>query len=248
MRTVFLLLLGLLAGEALAKGEAVSFQAADGVTIYGDLYRAPDRGVDAPLILLFHQGAGSAQGEYRPLVVRLLEAGYHALAIDQRRGGERLGGVNRTVAALDGEPVPYCDVYPDLLAAMDYADKRGFDGPRIAWGSSYSAALAIRLAHEFPERVSAVLAFSPASGEPMAGCEPHRYSAELRVPLLALRPAREMEIDSVREQLERLRTQGHATHVADPGVHGSSMLNADRVGAGTAATWQVVLDFIAAHT
>ena len=45
------------------------------------------------------------------------------------------------------------------------------------------------------------------------------------------------------KEFERFGVQ---TYVADPGVHGSSMLNAERVGASTEATWQVVLDFLAA--
>jgi hypothetical protein len=38
--------------------------------------------------------------------------------------------------------------------------------------------------------------------------------------------------------------QGINAYVADPGVHGSSMPNAERVGAPTEATWTVVLEFL----
>ncbi len=34
------------------------------------------------------------------------------------------------------------------------------------------------------------------------------------------------------------------TYVADPGAHGSSLLNVDRVGASTEDTWEVVFDFL----
>lgn len=225
--------------------EAVQVQTADSLTVYGDFYRA-DAALDAPLILLFHQGGGDARGEYGPLVDRLTAQGYHALAIDQRSGGTRFDSINRTVAALpEGADYGYCDAYPDLEAAWAFADAQGLTGPRVAWGSSYSAALVFQLAARHPEDLAAVLAFSPASGDPMAGCEPGLYSSDLSVPVLVLRPAHEAEIERVAAQLEAFAAEGHATYVADPGVHGSSMLNPARVEADTEATWQVVLAFLA---
>ncbi len=225
--------------------EAIQFQTADSLTIYGDLYRA-DAPADAPMILLFHQGGGDARGEYGPLVDRLTAIGYHALAIDQRRGGTRFDNTNRTVEALPEDiEYGYCDAYPDLEAALAFARAQGFTGPKAAWGSSYSAALVFQLAAKYPEDIATVLAFSPASGDPMKGCEPGRYSGTLEVPVLVLRPAREMEIERVAAQLKTFADEGHATYVADPGVHGSSMLNPDRVQADTEATWAVVLDFLA---
>lgn len=235
-----------LSTQAFGKGSEVTFRTSDGVTVHGDLYEAPGLERSAPLILLFHQGGGDARGEYRPLVGRLLNAGYHALAIDQRLGGERFGQQNRTVAGLEQGYDSYCDAYPDLVAALRFARRENFSGPLIAWGSSYSAALAIRLAAEHGESLVAVLAFSPASGEPMKGCNPEPFAKQLDVPLLALRPVGEMEVPSVPVQLAAFREMGHETYVADPGVHGSSMLNAGRVGAGTDKTWDVVLAFIAA--
>jgi pimeloyl-ACP methyl ester carboxylesterase len=41
------------------------------------------------MFLLFHQGGASARGEYGPIIPRLLSAGYHVLAVDQRSGGDR---------------------------------------------------------------------------------------------------------------------------------------------------------------
>ena len=66
------------------------------------------------------------------------------------------------------------------------------------------------------------------------------------MPVLALRPQHEFEIESVRTQMQEFTAHGIQTYVADPGVHGSSMLDADRVGASTEATWTVVLEFLAA--
>ncbi len=234
---------GAKAQAAPAPDSTVQFQTADGVTVWGDLYLA-DAPPSAPVILLFHQGGGDARGEYGPLVGRLLHSGFHAFAIDQRRGGSLLGGTNRTAAALEGRSFTYCDAYADLEAAFSYVGDLGLTGKRVVWGSSYSAALALKLAAEHGEEVAAVLAFSPASGEPMAGCEPASFVDRLSVPALALRPIDEMEIERVQAQLESFAASGLETYVADPGVHGSSMLNPARVGAPTSDVWTVVLEFV----
>lgn len=228
----------------LGEGMEVTFQAGDGVTLYADVHSAAD-GKTAPLILLFHQAGGDARGEYESIVPRLTEAGYNVFAVDQRSGGDRFGGVNRTVAGLAGREYGYCDVYPDLVAALDQVKSLGFSGPRIAWGSSYSAALVLRLGAERGDDLDAVLAFSPASGGPMAECKAAPFLPELSIPALALRPASEMERESSQEQLRLFQEHGVQTHIATVGTHGSSMLDPGRVDADVTATWDVVLEFLA---
>ncbi len=229
--------------QAFRRPQEVIFSTEDGVTIYGDLY-APSETKEGPVLLLFHQGGSDARGEYEPLVGRLLARGLTVLAIDQRLGGNRLGGVNRTVEALGSPAASYCDAYPDLEAALAHMRGEGYRGPTLVWGSSYSATLALRLASEHPEAVRGVLAFSPASGEPMAGCQPEPFVTGLTTPALVLRPALEMQYGHVAEQLDHFRTQGLQTYVAPNGVHGSSMLNARRVHGDVEPTWQVVEAFI----
>lgn len=241
-----LLLAGVLPAAAQDGGREVVVTTADGVSVYGDRYDAA-AGLGAPVILLFHQGAGDARGEYASHVPVLLAEGYNVLAFDLRSGGDRFGGVNRTVAQLGASVPAYCAAYPDLAAALDYVNAGGYAGKRIVWGSSYSAALAIQLAARAGEEVSAVLAFSPASGEPLADCLPEQFLDRLTAPLLALRPAREMAIESVQRQMALFAEAGHATYVAEGGVHGSSMLNPARAE-GTAAHWAVVLRFLAEVT
>jgi alpha-beta hydrolase superfamily lysophospholipase len=244
MRRIGVPILGLvLASMALAEPKEIQFVSAGDVTVYGDVYLA-DAKKSAPLILLFHQGGGDARGEYSGIAERLTQNGYHALAIDQRAGGERFDSINRTVAGLDGKEFGYCDAYADLEAAISYANETGFSGPVVAWGSSYSAALVFRLAVEHHDELVAALAFSPAAGAPLADCQLQPYVANIRLPMLALRPQSEYEIDSVKVQMAEFAAQGIQTYVADPGVHGSSMLNAERVGAPTEATWTVVLEFL----
>ncbi len=222
--------------------EQVSFTTGDGITVFGDNYSQAEtpRGT----IMLFHQGGGSSRGEYRELAPRLIENDFNLLAIDQRRGGTRLGSSNRTVVGAGEAEFSYCDAYPDLEAALDFVETRAPGATIIAWGSSYSAALVMKLAALNEDRVSRVLAFSPASGEAMEGCESGDYAVALKNPLIALRPASEMHFDAVRDQLTEFADQGHQTFVARNGVHGSSMLNTRRVGRDTEDTWQVVLQFL----
>lgn len=230
-----------------AKGQEIQFETTDGVTVYGEIYTTPDTPMSAPVILLFHQGGGDTRGEYSPLVPRLIEQGYNLLAIDQRRGGERFDGYNRTLAGVGSTEYSYCDVYPDLEGALRFANEYGFTGRTAVWGSSYSAALVFKLGAEHPDEIDAVLAFSAASGEPMDGCRPEPYSERITRPVLALRPIREMEVPYVPGQMKLFQEHGHQTYIADPGVHGSSMLNETRVGASTEATWSVVLAFLEAN-
>lgn len=230
----------------LAKPVEVSFDTADGVRIYGDVYESVN-GKTAPTILLFHQAGGDARGEYTHIAIRLLGQGYNVIAIDQRSGGDRFGGVNRTVADLEDATFGYCDAYPDLEAALRYAKQAGFSGPLAVWGSSYSAALVFQLGARNAAEVDAILGFSPAAGAPLADCALRPYLDGLTVPALALRPKREYDIESVRAQMDEFTDLGVQTYVADPGVHGSSMLDEDRVQATTEPTWQVVLEFLEAH-
>jgi len=244
-RTLILLCSLTLCHAANAETLSVTFESDDGVTIYGEIYTSAGVAKSAPLILLFHQGGGDSRGEYTPLVPRLLDEGYNLLAIDQRRGGERFEGVNRTLAGVGDTEFSYCDVVPDLEAALAYALEQGFTGPVVAWGSSYSAALIFKLGVDHPDEIDAIVAFSAASGEPMEGCMPEPYSEQITQPVLALRPLREMDVPYVPGQMKLFQEHGHQTYVADPGVHGSSMLNETRVEASTEDTWAVVLDFLA---
>lgn len=222
--------------------ESVTFQASDGVTVYGDLFSS-SMGQGGPLILLFHQGGADGRGEYGPIVGRLAEQGFSMLVIDQRRGGDRFGGPNRTTADLAGIEFGYCNVYPDMEAALGFVVERGFVGPLVAWGSSYSAALAIRLAADHGDRLAAALAFSPASGKPMDGCGPELYTAQVEVPILVLRPANEMEIESVSRRMLEFSAAGLETYVAASEGHGSSILVAERSGEDP-LLWAVVLRFL----
>lgn len=235
-----------LSRPAIAQQE-ISFRAADSVRVVAHLYSGGAEETDRPLIIAFHQAGSNGRGEYAPIADRLLAEGYDLLAVDQRSGGERFGSDNLTVAGI-GESSDYCAAIPDLRAAVDAARELRPGVPLVIWGSSYSAALVLRLAAEAPPDVVAVLAFSPASGGPMADCRAEEVSDRITIPVLATRPASEMENESVSDQAALFRSQGHAVYVSDPGTHGSSMLVAERVGGDVEATWCVVLEFLAAST
>ena len=224
---------------------SINFQTEDGITIYGDVHLGP-QGKAGPLILAFHQGASNARAEYAALIPRLLAQGYSVLAIDQRSGGDRLGGTNRTVDALqEGQANSMCDAYLDLEAALEYVKAEGFTGKRVAWGSSYSGALVMQLGYDYTEDFAGILGFSPASGGPMEDCSIDALIPDYPLPLLALRPAGELEYEHVLAQFNLFKTHGHNTFVSDPGTHGSSMLNPDRVPGSVEETWEAVLDFLA---
>jgi pimeloyl-ACP methyl ester carboxylesterase len=232
--------------------EPISLTTSDGHKIYGHLHR-PDVGVSDsssspdekyPLILAFHQGGSSGEAEYAPIIPRLLEEGYGVLTIDQRRGGNRFMGDNRTASAFDQDAVSYCEAIEDLEAALTYALSLEDVGQIIAWGSSYSATLAVELGANHPELISKVLAFSPASGEPMEGCNPLPLAFGLRQPALFLRPESELTFGSVAADMEAYTDMGHQIFIASPGAHGSSMLVNSRVDGETKKTWNTVLDFL----
>lgn len=225
--------------------EEISIQTSDGVTLYGDIMLAGP-GTDGPVLLLFHQARSNGRGEYGETHKRFLEAGFSTIIMDQRSGGDYFGARNRTVAQI-GQNAGYCDAMPDLEATLAFAKEKGFSDVFVA-GSSYSAGLVIRLAATHPTDISGVLAFSPASGGPMADCSPNDVAAMLDVPALVLRPEREMTNPSVIAQFDLFASQGHETFVAIGGVHGASMLDPARTSAPPTATWDKVFAFLQQHT
>ncbi len=226
--------------------EAINFTTPDSIQIFGKIY---ERDSSSSTILLFHQGGSNSDGEYRTIIPKLQEMGYNILAIDQRIGGQIYGNYNKTIANIPGNSFDnnytYCDAYNNLEGALDYAIQAGYSGKRILWGSSYSATLAIQLAHNRPDDVAGVLAFSPASGGSLQNCLANQYFPTLNVPLLILRPPNEMEREAVQMQMDSAAKYNHQVYAAEYGIHGSSMLVEERVGHNVDANWNVVTEFLA---
>jgi len=238
------LFLALLFFNASLSAEQVETTTGDGIRLFGESYFA-DLDSTTPLVLLFHQAAGDGRGEYAEIAGWLNTLGFRAIAWDQRSGGERFGGANRTAAKFPaGTSTEYCDVTPDLQAGLDYASENALANVIIAWGSSYSAALVFELAANNPEVVDGIVAMSPASGGPMAGCSASRWLDDVSVPILVMRPENEMSYENLQQQRDLLLSAGASFHVIANGVHGSSMLLDSRSGHDMSAARKLVSDWL----
>ncbi len=232
------------AGISAQTSSTVMATTADGVSVYGEKYFA-DLDESAPLVLAFHQGGSNGRGEYAEIAAWLNQQGYRVVAWDQRVGGATYGSENRTAAGLVGDDQPsFCAAYSDLEAALEYAVSANLAERVVLWGSSYSGSLVFRLASENPDRVAGVIAFSPASGGPMAECRASTWAGDVRAPVLVLRPASEMTRSSSVEQRDRLTAAGAEFHVVEHGIHGSSMLVDSRTGFDMAAARTSVLAWL----
>jgi len=230
-----------------AKETEVSFKAADGGAVFADLH-ITDGAQTAPFIILFHQAGASGRGEYTNIIPKLKDKGYDLLVVDQRSGGGYFGSENRTVKAR-GKKSSYCAAYPDMEAALAFT-KTKTDGAIFAWGSSYSAALSLKLASEHGADLAGVLSFSPAAGKGMGPCAANNFIAGVNIPALGLRPDSEMGNDinkGGQAQRTLYQAQDLEYYVAKDGVHGSSMLDPQRAKGDTEPTWDAVLAFLEKH-
>jgi len=216
----------------------------DGIIIHAEAYPG-DLPETAPLILLFHQGGSNARGEFGKIAGWLNSLGYRALAWDLRKGGDLFEGTSRTLAGLpEGADPEFCDAYADVEAALDYTiDTLGADDV-VLLGSSYSGSLVFQLASTRPDHVAGVIAFSPASGGPVAQCRASLWLGGLKAPGIVFRPLSEMERDSSQVQRDALETAGVEFFVADPGVHGASMLLETRVGGDVSAARAALAEWL----
>ena len=155
------LLLVATASFASAIPKTITFKSTDNLLITADRY-TPHTSNTTPLIVLFHQ-AGSSRGEYNEIAPRLNKLGFNCIAVDLRSGEYSRGKDNETAirAGEAGLATSYADALPDVIAALQYANKQYSDSKIIAWGSSYSASLALKVTGDFPQLVDAVIAFSP---------------------------------------------------------------------------------------
>lgn len=143
-----------------AQAETISFKAKDKVMITADLYLTEN--TKAPFIILFHQ-AKYSRGEYVETAPKLNDLGYNCIAVDLRSGDEINSVENKTYRFADSLRLEtrYTDAYSDMRSAVAYV-KRTYPGTKIIlFGSSYSASLSLKLAADYPEGISGVIAFSP---------------------------------------------------------------------------------------
>ncbi len=238
-RFVLAVLLGLALSATAHAAETVTLVAADGVKVFGTLWRAG--GTKAPVILAFHQ-AGASAAEYAPIAPRLVAAGFTVLAIDQR-SGDAMFGPNRTADAL-GRKATYDEALPDLEAALAWARGEAKGAPVVVMGSSYSAALVFVLAAAHPGEIAAVVAFSP--GEYLASHKVRGAAAKVTVPVWIDQASSADEIAQSKAILQAVQSADKTQFVARANsVHGASTLRSDRNRAGAQAHWTALLAFLA---
>jgi dienelactone hydrolase len=207
------------------------------VRVHGALYEAAK---PKALILLFHQ-AGSSKDEYATIAPRLRDAGYSALAIDQRSGGG-LYGINETAKGL-GREADYLETRPDLQAALDWAQQRKL--PIILWGSSYSSSLIFPLAAGDPAGIVALLSFSPGEYFDQDKQMIRTAAAKVKVPVFIASTNSGEEVGEADPIMAALpKSPANVRYVPEHGVHGSSTLIAKRNPEGAEAAWDAVMAFI----
>ena len=138
----------------------ITFDSANDLKVTADLYMAHDN--TAPFIVLCHQ-AGWSRGEYREIAPKLNKLGFNCMAIDQRSGGGVNDIKNESMKAAKAKKLgtEFTDAEADMIRALEHARSSYAQGQVILWGSSYSAALSLRIAGENPELVDGVMAFAP---------------------------------------------------------------------------------------
>ena len=156
----YLLVLPLLFGLWVAGVETFTFPSADNLPITADYY--PVKNQNAAMLILCHQ-AGWSRGEYSETAGWFNQMGFQVLAIDQRSGGEvnQVSNQTHARAVKKGLATGYLDAKQDIEAAVRYAQKTYKPKATILVGSSYSAALVVRILAEGKFSLKAGLAFSP---------------------------------------------------------------------------------------
>jgi dienelactone hydrolase len=244
-RFLFLIVAVILLATQSRAQVTVDFPASDGVTVYGDIYSpsGPVRGT----VLLFHQSM-SNRGEYATIGERFAQAGYFALAIDQRAGGYRWGATNLTMQGIGPEASEriqregrYASVLYDLEAALDYAANRPAR-PIIAVGSGYSAGLVFLLAARHPELVGAVLAFSPA--EYFYGNSVRDAASRVRCPVFVTSENEAGAIEEAGRIIEAVPAAIRVTFRPRHATEGATMLRRDINPRGGAENWAAVMEFL----
>lgn len=227
--------------EIRVKKELITFLAADGLTITGDLYTHQNK-ENIPFIILFHQ-AGYSRGEYNNSADKFLELGYNCLAIDQRSGSEVNGVINKThkLAVDKGLPTEYTDAMPDLEAAINYVKDSLKPEKLFILGSSYSSVLSLIIAAQNPDAVDAVLAFSPGEYFEYKGTSIIEYAKEISVPVFIT--SAKSEYNNWKAIFEAIPGNNKVKYIPEiESIHGSSALW--KTTEGSEDCWKAVEQFL----
>ncbi|NQV31027.1 MAG: alpha/beta hydrolase [Candidatus Marinimicrobia bacterium] len=222
------------------KMETVILKGVDGLILKADVYESD--AVDAPVILLFHQ-ARYSRGEYRTIAPRLNQLGFTCIAIDQRSGDAVKGVKNDTYAqAIElGLGTQYIDAYPDLQIALKHVKETYTTRKLIVWGSSYSAALVLVLANEYPADIAGLVAFSPGAYFSYEKISMVDYAHQLTCPVF-MTSSRE-EASSVQPLYDAIRGDDKTFFIPEEeGQHGSKALWSNN--RGNENYWEAIESFL----
>ncbi|WP_161884320.1 alpha/beta hydrolase [Deinococcus alpinitundrae] len=247
MKQLASLVLTVVCGFALAGGSgpvsgirAVTFQAADGFTVYADYTPAAP---GAPVLLLFHQTENN-KSEYADIAPQFHRLGFATLAVDARSGHATHAGDNRNLTAeayeqKTGNTAGDEQALPDLEAALAWAKRA--DGSRrvMVVGSSYSANLVLLLAARHPRDVQGVLSFSPQANEATLKLAP-----TVRTPVFITSAASVDEIEDARAIERVLGSAKKLQYVPTTGPHGALALSPRFNPSGNTGYWKAVTAFL----
>lgn len=231
----------------------ITFRSADTLLVTADLYYTAQE--DAPIIVMMHRSA-SSRGQYRTTAPRLVEAGFHVLAVDLRWGGPANG-----LSQLDNETARRYGTfdwladfanqrervwetigasYQDAIAAIHALRAQGLMGPIIPWGSSASTYHALHLAADFPRAVEAVIVYSPGEYHPSDTTLAQRYAARVQQPVYVASAVGEEDL--TRPVFEAIPHHDKVLFQAAIGRHGAAILQEDE------ANWESLLAFLTQFT
>ncbi|MBX3119920.1 MAG: alpha/beta hydrolase [Fimbriimonadaceae bacterium] len=240
MRFAALLLTLFVCTLSVAQTKDVTLTAADGKKVFGKYYKATGKVKGA--VLMFHQ-ARSNMEEYSNIAPRVAKLGYDCMTIDQRSGGEMWGVKNKTAAQYPASQ-NFLQAYADLEAAFNWAKTNKYK-KIVAWGSSYSSSLALKLGAEHSE-VSAVLAFSPGEYFGQKGLVGGWNSKMKARALFAF-----TKDEAIKGGIDLYDTAGNFPNrkydvmaVHKDGLHGSSTLRKDKNTKSLEYYWTMVEEFL----
>ena len=123
--------------SAISTGGEFSFPSRDGAEIHG--LHLQSKGKPTATIYLFH-GSGENIFGWREVAEPLIDAGYDVFMMDYRGFGFS-----------EGEPT-HLNVVADAEEMVNFVEKRVRTSIRIVMGQSYGGQVAIKLAHDYPNR------------------------------------------------------------------------------------------------
>ena len=219
--------LAIAALSAADTAKEIKLKAKDGTTVYA--YLTQRQMPTGAIVLMFHQ-AGSSHAEYTPIIPNITKLAFDCLALDQR-SGDGMYGPNKTAAQFKGQ-VEYADAYQDMVAAVDWAKAHHYK-KIVAWGSSYSAALTLRLADERGKDLVAAMAFSPGEYIGKKGTV-KRWASRSKVPMFLTATPDEVKasVMSFYDALPKAVQSKSLIWTNKNSVHGSSALRKDKNPSG----------------